>query len=259
MATFATAPAAAAAPAPWRSDLLDHIQAMDEPSFVLTTLHPPSASWPLGSPRARTVIFRGMWCGLPVDPRNPAELNPGVFVSDLLTITTDARMEKVPELLAGQGPFEAVFWMPQSRTQWRLRGHAFIVGPDIDSDAAAPVRDALRGHMRSRGGDEASWSWSRELTAHFGNLSPAMRGSFRNPAPGTPLTETPGEGEGLGQTVEDLEDPVARRNFRVVVLVPDELDRVDLSDPKRGRRWSYKRTTLEGNHPDRWEVTERWP
>ena len=80
---------------------------------------------------------------------------------------------------------EGVFWSPKTMTQWRIRGHACIIGPDIDSDAAAPVRQALNGYMR-RVGETDSWSWSRELTAHFGNLSPGMRGTFRNPPPGTP-------------------------------------------------------------------------
>jgi hypothetical protein len=79
-----------------------------------------------------------------------------------------------------------------------------------------------------------------------------MRGSFRNPPPGTPITETPGEGLRLGQTVDDLEDEISRRNFRVLVIVPEEVDRVDLSDPEKGRRWNYK---LEAE----WKETELWP
>ena len=273
--------------APWRHDFLSHIDTMDEPSFVLSTLHrvpSSSASKCPGDdrdalvPRARTVIFRGLWASLPANPRNPAPLNPaGAFETDLPTITTDARMEKVPELLhstAGDaetgegeaqassgrgGPIEAVFWMPKVRTQWRIRGHAYVIGPDIDTPAAAPVRTALQAHMRPGTGAD-SWSWSRELTAHFGNLSPLMRGTFRNPSSGTPLTgHPPGEGEGLGQRVEDLEDELARRNFRVVVLVPEEADRVDLTDPERGRRCNYRLD--EGSEGDKagWRVTELWP
>jgi hypothetical protein len=269
--------------APWRHDFLSHIDTMDEPSFVLSTLHrvpSSSASKSAGDtlvPRARTVIFRGLWASLPDNPRNPAPLNPaGAFETDMPTITTDARMDKVPELLNSSigdaekgeceeqassgrgGPIEAVFWMPKVRTQWRIRGHAYIIGPDIDTPAAAPVRTALQAHMRP-GADADSWSWSQELTAHFGNLSPLMRGTFRNPPSGTPLTvNPPGEGEGLGQRVEDLENGLARRNFRVVVLVPEEVDRVDLTDPERGRRWNYR---LEGSEGDKigWRVTELWP
>ncbi|KAF3345607.1 Protein YIP5 [Verticillium dahliae VDG2] len=114
-------------------------------------------------------------------------------------------------------------------------------------------------------------TFSREVTAHFGNLSPVMRGTFRNPPSGTPVAAgPPAEGEGLGQVVTDLEDEVARANFRVVVVVPDEVDRVDLSDPKRGRRWLYRR--VGGGNDDAggdtvpgairegdWEKVEVWP
>jgi hypothetical protein len=126
-----------------------------------------------------------------------------------------------------------------------------MIGPDIDSDEASSAREALMPYMREAG-DTEKWSWARELTAHFGNLSPLMRGSFRNPPPGTPITETPGEGLRLGQTVDDLEDEISRRNFRVLVIVPEEVDRVDLSDPEKGRRWNYK---LEAE----WKETELWP
>lgn len=131
-----------------------------------------------------------------------------------------------------------------------------MIGPDIDSDEASSVREAVKPHMRHVGQTE-KWSWSRELTAHFGNLSPFMRGTFRNPPPGTPLTEKPEEGLGLGQTVDDLDDEIARANFRVLVLVPEEIDRVDLSDPERGQRWNYKlERTGDGSS---WRETELWP
>ncbi|KAI0022517.1 pyridoxamine 5'-phosphate oxidase-domain-containing protein [Xylariomycetidae sp. FL0641] len=268
------------------------------------------------SPRARTCIFRGLWAELPVNPKNDAPLNPaGADTgSDCLTFTTDARMDKMAELfgvpepaatddeddattrerLQGSGggaPVEAVFWAPQPMTQWRVRGAAYVVAPDIEdttttsppsSSAAAAGRDsakeALRRRMRGvpdEGGEgEEDWSFARELTAHFGNLSPAMRGSFRNPPPGRPTTTAsrPLGDEGrrlaLGQKVTDLHDDVARANFRVVVIVPHQVDRCDLSDPARGRRWLYTfrgggggggsetpGALVEGD----WEKVEVWP
>ena len=258
------------AAAPWRSDFLAHVNEMDSPTFVLSTLHRLETSSSTASdaaPRSRTVVFRGLWASLPVDSKNAAELNPDSYESDLPTITTDARMEKASEIIQGDGRgdldagppsgggglVEATFWAAKARTQWRLRGRAYVLGPDIDSDTAGPVREAIEPYMRVVGNNTDSWSWNREVTAHFGNMSPIMRGSFRNPRPGAPLTEKPEAGQGLGQTVDDLHDKLARKNFRVVVIVPEELDRVDLSDPKQGRRWNYK------NHGDSWEVVELWP
>ncbi|RDA86777.1 hypothetical protein CP532_6363 [Ophiocordyceps camponoti-leonardi (nom. inval.)] len=246
--------------APWRAAFLSHVQQLDPPTFVLCTLGAQNSGV-----RGRTVIFRGMWAGLPVHPKNTARLNPEIYRTHLPTLTTDARMEKTPELMAndsgnaqsgGGNPVEAVFWMPEVQTQWRLRGRGYLIGPDIDTDAGASVRAALTPHMRRIAESSSeSWSWSKELTAHFGNLGPLMRGSFRNPPPGSPLHEDqpPPEPLGLGQKVDNLDDDVARSNFRVVVIVPEEVDKLDLSDPQRGRRWNYK--DCGGS----WKETELWP
>jgi hypothetical protein len=95
-----------------------------------------------------------------------------------------------------------------------------------------------------------------------------MRGSFRGPTPGTPLAGLSGaeKGEGLGQRVDDLEDEGARRNFRVVVIVPDEVDQVDLSDELRPRRWLYvyrgaggEPKLAGGEVIGEWEKVEVWP
>ncbi|KAK2012901.1 hypothetical protein LZ32DRAFT_628664 [Colletotrichum eremochloae] len=116
--------------------------------------------------------------------------------------------------------------------------------------------------------DDEGWSFAREVTAHFGNLSPAMRGTFRNPEPGTPRKANPADGEHrLGQKVEDLHDDVARANFRVVVIVPTEVDETDLSDPEDPRRWLYRfvGASADCRPPDGaersndWEKIELWP
>mgnify|MGYP002623065271 CR=1 FL=1 len=176
----------------------------------------------------------------------------------------------------GGGPVEAVFWIEPARTQWRIRGTAWILAAgDIDdgeSVGAKKVREMLLSRMRRISGDDNNkeeWSFSREINAHFTNLSTIMRGSFKNPPPGVPVEgNPPGPGEGLGQRVEGglEEDEMARRNFRVVVIVPEEVDRVDLGDPERARRWLYilrgegEETKLPGGVKEGdWEVVEVWP
>lgn len=265
---------------------------MDQPAFTFTSLH----ASPAGTrPRGRTCIYRGLWTQLPPNEKNNATRNPsGVYESDLPVLTTDARMAKVPEVLSpstsssarsddngdatgsgGGGPVEAMWWCVPTQTQWRIRGRAWVLAPgDVRADGspgARAARAALERRMRSvsgGGGAEGAWDWERELVGHFGNLSPGMRGSFKNPSPGTPRANAPGEGEGLGQKVGDelLEDEVARTNFRVVVIVPEEVDLVDLSDPADQRRWLYTYVgagatatragaVIEGE----WEKVELWP
>lgn len=312
--TMSGAGPAASSPAPWRAAFVSHIEGMDSPTFVLSSVHrrndtgdpsPAAHGSPEDAfvPRARTVVYRGMWAGLTENPRNPAPRNPNVYQTDLLTITTDVRMEKVSEMFghslpaaaptgnakqaaaaagAGDnaepllqscigGPVEGVLWAAQAKTQWRVRGRVCMIGPDIESDAGQPVRQLLGAHMRQQGSDgntakttttaahnaAKTWGWANELTAHFGNLSPVMRGSFHNPPPGTPISQEPGPGLGLGQKVDDLHDEVARRNFRVLVIIPDQVDQVDLSDPERGRRWRHDLVNDAGQ--SLWTTTELWP
>lgn len=275
--------------APWRAQFLSDIEKMDQPSFTFTSLHPsPSSSSSSATPRGRTCILRGLWASLPSNDKNKAPRNPALYESDLPVLTTDARMDKVPDIFApadgtttngsgGGGPVEAMFWSTATQTQWRLRGRAWVLAAGDVEDAASPgaadARAALRSRMRSRGdgegdGDGGKWSWEREIVGHFGNLSPGMRGSFKNPPPGTPRADEPGPGEGLGQKVGDelLGDEVARRNFRVVVIVPEEVDLVDLSDPADQRRWLYTfvgagaRATRSGGVVEgEWEKVELWP
>jgi pyridoxamine 5'-phosphate oxidase len=274
--------------APWRFTFMEHLRDMGSPTFVLSTLHPISSrsSDSQYTPRARTLVFRGMFASLPDNPKNPAPRNPQVYESDLLAFTTDARTEKVAELVetvssrssasgdlidtGGGGPVEAVFWAAKPKTQWRIRGAAYILGPNIESDSATAnfVREKLLSRMRVLQEEEQSrdWSWSREVTAHFGNLSPIMRGSFKNPPPGVPVSQSPDDPRlRLGQEVTDLHDEVARQNFRVVVVVPQEVDQVDLSVAERARRWRYRYlgegddASLHGEKHGDWEITELWP
>lgn len=66
----------------------------------------------------------------------------------------------------------------------------------------------------------------------------------------------------LGQKVDDLHDPVARKNFRVVVIRPEEVEQLDLSDPSRARRWKFtfvgEKEETEGTVGE-WKMEELWP
>lgn len=261
--------------APWRSLFLSHISKLASPEFVFSTLRPSEDKNSPAPyvPRARYCVYRGMWAELPRNKHSEAPQNEHVYASDLLTITTDARMEKVFEIFAssgetkeegdqsgGGGPVEAVFYVKETMTQWRFKGRAYIIGPDIESSAPAALKVKRKIGERMRPLKEeglGDWSWAKEITAHFGNLSPGMRGSFKNPIPGSPVSEAPtNPGLRLGQKVTDLHDKIARENFRVIVIVPDEVDQVDLSDAERVRRWQFHFTN---DGPGAWNEEEVWP
>ena len=138
-----------------------------------------------------------MWAELPENKHNDAPMNERVYESDMPTFTSDVRMRKIPQIFAsgaghgnedqsqgsgGGGPVEAVFWISEVGTQWRFKGTAFVVGQDIEGDGkessgVRTVKSEVGSRMRIvKEGEEHNWSWNRELTAHFGNCSPGMRG-----------------------------------------------------------------------------------
>lgn len=182
---------------------------MDRPEFVFSSIHPaPKGSSTPYVPRARYCIFRGFWAELPENKHNEAEMNDRVYESDLPTFTTDVRMAKPFELFSsssghaedpsqaegsgGGGPCEAVWWIKDVMVQWRVKGQAFVVAPDIEN-AARPgeessgvrtVKSEIGARMRVLQEDKKDqWSWDRELTAHFGNVAPGMRGVFVQSCP----------------------------------------------------------------------------
>ncbi|KAI4223483.1 MAG: hypothetical protein L6R36_005391 [Xanthoria steineri] len=279
--TTHTRPAPAA---PWRSAFEAHMSEMPSPEFVFASLHAsPDPQTPTPYvPRLRFCIYRGMWSQLPENKHNDAPKNPRVYDSDLPTFTTDVRMEKVGELFGssaghasrdeqvqgsgGGGPCEAVYWIKERGMQWRMKGTAFIVAPDIEgqeeSSGVRTVKSEIGGRMRVvEGGEEKEkdWSWGMELTGHFGNCSPGMRGSWRNPPPGTRVKGEPDQEHQLGQKVTDLHDPIARSNFRVVVIKPDEVEATDISNPETARRRKYTFVADAQDGKGEWTEEELWP
>lgn len=229
-----------------------------------------------------------MWAALPENKHYDGPKNEKVYESDLLTLTSDVRMAKIPEIFAssaghgevaqsqgsgGGGPVEAVFWIKDTMTQWRFRGEAFVVGEDIEgvgeqSAGVRTVKSKIGARMRVVDEEKKdSWSWATEVTHHFGNLSPGMRGSFKNPSPGTPVSLPPTEkGVALGQKVTGLEDDIARKNFRVIIIRPDEVEQLDLTEPDKARRWKYTYVGPDGGHAGQrgenvgeWKKEELWP
>ncbi|KAI9852132.1 MAG: hypothetical protein M1838_001756 [Thelocarpon superellum] len=284
----ATAMSSTETTAPWKPLFLSHVAKLASPEFVMSSLHAsPDAAAPVPYvPRVRYLIYRGMWAELPENKHNQAPLNERVYESDLPTFATDVRMEKIPEIFAssaghgspaqsqgsgGGGPVEAVWWVKEVMTQWRMRGEAFVVAPDIEgageeSSGVRTTKSEIGKRMKpTREGGESEWSWARELTAHFGNLNPGMRGSFRNPPPGTPIGVPPPQPElSLGQKVMDLDDAVAREHFRVVIIRPDVVDQIDLSEPDRARRWRFTYVgppgaARAGEAVGEWSKEELWP
>ncbi|KAL2862311.1 uncharacterized protein BJX67DRAFT_366471 [Aspergillus lucknowensis] len=254
--------------APWRSLFLTSLEKSKASSFSLTTVAYNAQHKPV--PRSRTVEFRGFW-PKPASALHPSGsealkaqnigLKPEVYDSDMLSITTDARMKKTGELAESDGVVEGLFWFEPVSVQWRIRGRAIVIGGPAMEKAEWEARERIRKGMRLREGvdgngeDVKSWDWDRQVTTYFAAHTPVMRGSFKNPPPGVPRSETPSTPElKLNQKVEDLNDPIARENFRVLVICPEEVEILDLSSPDDVRRtnWVFE----DGG---KWEEIDLWP
>lgn len=63
----------------------------------------------------------------------------------------------------------------------------------------------------------------------------------------------------LAQKVTDLHDPIARSNFRVVVIKPDEVEATDISNPETARRRKYTFVADAQDGKGEWTEEELWP
>jgi len=86
--------------------------------------------------------------------------------------------------------------------------------------------------------------------------------SFANPPPGQPVSK-PLEDQSLklGQKIDDLDHETARKNFRVVIIKPDAVEQVDLTNPDSARRWKYTYVGPSGDDESKggWNCEELWP
>ncbi|RPB29316.1 hypothetical protein L211DRAFT_831996 [Terfezia boudieri ATCC MYA-4762] len=181
---------------------------------------------------------------------------------------------------------EACFWFkdPPAQTQWRVGGRCYLLALEDIENVNLPYVKEVRRRIEDRvcapGDAEGGVSYREEILAHFSNLSPGLRASFAGAErgdvggavqvrSGEPLPE----GYKLPETVEGLSNEetvpfggmdggrgeVARKHFRVGLIIPARVDRVDLGERGgAGRRWVY---TLEGQGKEsrRWVEKEAWP
>lgn len=275
---------------PWKPIFEQHLDKIGASSaeFVLGTVTLE------GLPSVRYCIHRGFWAKLAENSHNKLPKNPDIYDSDCPVFTTDARMSKVFDIFAtgkgkgdleqsrsgtgGGGPVEAVYWVKDIKVQWRIRGKCWLVAADdVEGDSAQnsgtmSVKAEVGRYMLPKGDHEAKhkdWSWKREVENQFENLSPGMRGSFKNPPPGQPIKEgVDGLGEKLGQSAGHLQDEeLARKNFRVAIITPEQVEQVDLSDPANAKRWIWTLSQEHGGpggHENatsvqEWNMIETWP
>jgi len=215
---------------PWKKLVTDILQKnLDEGhkeslNFNLATIKPG----PKPRPAVRTVVFRG-FVGETRD-ENPSSKLPGgnpPSESSLFLVSTDALMAKVGELEQSGGAFEVGWWHAGTNQQIRFNGTAHL----YRRNSAIPFPEAhLKEYIRTSG----QWTWDAERDRIWKSHRPGMRGSFRNPHPGTPMNA---EKKKKLQVVElDEEDDgldarEAKDRFTLVVLEVLEIEILDLDPP----------------------------
>ena len=215
---------------PWKKEVSKILQKnLDDGNkaslnFVLATIKRGS----IPRPSARTVVFRG-FVGEPKESEHPKKLPDGnpPAESSLILVSTDALMSKVGELEESNGAFEVCWWHAGTNQQIRFNGTAHV----YRKDGKIPFPEKhLNRYIRTQG----EWKWEHEYHRLWSSHRPAMRGSFRNPQPGTPLNF---EKEQKLRVVElDPEDdsPEAREaktRFSMLVLEVKQLEILSLDPP----------------------------
>lgn len=269
-------------PAPWRADFEAHMEAASpQAEFCFGTVSPA------GQPHVRYCGYRALWACPP--PANAVKEfgvpNRPILESDCPVFTTDSRMGKVRDIFrtddieicqgsGGGGAVEAAYWVRKDvMTEWRIRGKAWVIcADDIESYGQSPgalaVQDHVKRYMRyindpKKDVDTISseeWSWKKEIEQHFANLQPISRGQFKHPPPGVPRGQ-PGPGEGMGLTAGPnlAKEDVVKKHFRLIIITPLEVERIQLTDPMDDRRWLWRLVNEGSSSWMRWEMTELWP
>jgi pyridoxamine 5'-phosphate oxidase len=193
-------------------------------NFVLGTVKPG----PKPRPATRTVVFRGFVGETRYD--NPPFKLPGgnpPAESSLFLISTDALMAKVGELESSGGMFEVCWWHAGTNQQIRFNGTAHIYRPNAAVEFPEP-------HLKRYIQTEGEWTWEKERERLWKMHKPGMRGSFRNPCPGSLLNPEKEKKLQVVELQEDEDGPDAREakeRFSLVVLEATEIEILDLAPP----------------------------
>lgn len=168
------------------------------------------------------------------------------------------------------GPVEAVFWIPSEENpskghQWRLQGHSIVLPNGTPPEETSKfVMERL--YYNGNEAEKKPFDIALEETAHFGNLSPNLQASFKNPVPNTPKETGTQEGLGLDVKSKGLDDEIARKNFRVGLIEADRVEWVDLNQPAK-RVWVRAGSLAEkdegldkfGKQVGEWREVDMWP
>ena len=102
--------------------------------------------------------------------------------------------------------------------------------------------------------------YNKEAKLYIG-LANSVIDTFRQALPGSPKSGPAPELQNGGKGLVDLTDPVARKNFRVVVIKPEEVEYIHDEGPGniRNERSRWKLVPSDSQYTWRWEEEQLWP
>ena len=195
-------------------------------------------------PAVRTVVFRGFVGESKGKYDEPVGGNGG-GKSALMVISTDREMEKYDQIVKDPH-FQGCFWFKDTNHQFRLSGIAHLLGLKEEESKSFKGED-LRKYIE---GIDEQWTWRNEWERLWHSHRPNRRGTFRNPTPGSILTEEKKKQlrvlEIQDNDKESEEAKQARERFVQVILEVHEAELLILS-PEPGLRKKWTVSKEDGN------------
>lgn len=212
-----------------------------------------------GMPRARTCVFRSWLFN---------DKSTGVLI-----FTTDRRSYKIEDLDRNDGKFEACFYFPNERCQFRLSGFSQLLTnttyPTGFSQNIPPVRplaspssspsstnssnssyyplftpsyDSNKQYEEGEIPPPSKEEWVQEYERMWQNTPSHIKSSFRKPTPRTLLTEDARRQiDSINRGVDGSSDESGKDNFVIVCLFVNSVDYY-LDEPTGHKRQIFTRT-----------------
>ncbi|KAI8867182.1 hypothetical protein GQ42DRAFT_164971 [Ramicandelaber brevisporus] len=216
---------------------------------------------PNGFPANRTVVFRGFAFDA-VGPYQLAKETSELTANsrtDILLFCTNTRSSKVAELYANPRG-EACWWLSASAEQFRISGNLHLVYGRSHPHYKFAI-NALRTQCALIGVSEkidmGEDEWETERIRVFDMLTSDLQSTFDAPTPGAPLEEEKSKetrtgggtstesrtqtGDGGGSDVKSERRAQQLDSFALMVLVPERIDYVKLSQDEGDVRLFYTR------------------
>ncbi|MCJ1330432.1 hypothetical protein MMC10_007116 [Thelotrema lepadinum] len=247
---------------PWKTPFLLHLKAIHDTNAEVQ-LSLATVTTPDNLPRVRTVGHAGFWSV------NSAA-SEATSVSCCLTFITNSRFNKVADVFGqidqlpedfetyglasgGGGPVEAVYWLEQIKMQWRMRGRCFFV---TDGRAAAGSLAGEDEQERERRRREGLAVTKAAVRPHMvGVVDEQQVNGIEDGGDADVDSIWEAEVQGYYQRLSlEIQPLFLRSSFAVGIIVPEEVEMMDLTDATVTRRRIWKSTNTIKNGVLEWSV-----